>query len=242
MSRGSIGRGGGGPEFETNEVTGLKMYTYSDRLKKRLEDMGISDSYRPVLEEDHEGLLPGLVSGEYFNGRLPSSPKRLNLDQLNSLHWLFMSWFRYLTYQKNLIAAERSEALRQKEFLWSHIRKQYSVTADGKKNSDQTKSDMARCDYRFIKANARYEEVNALYNCMEATLDVAENDLKVISRAVTVEQIKLEKDSQGAGFRRRLGSTNWSGRETDDADRENESKPFRRTTEKKAPPGRPFKR
>lgn len=229
MPKASSGPGAsvGSHGFETDEVTGLDKYTYADRVKERLDDLGVSDTQKPQLSEEHQALFPNIKPGSYFNGRMPVSVKKLSLDQLNSLQWLFLAWFGYLSFQKNLIAVERSEAMRQKEFLWSHVRKQYRFGTDGKKNSDQVMSDIARGDYRFVKANAQYEEVNALYNCMEAALDVADKDLKVISRAVTIEQIKLEKEFHARGFNK---NANWSGRETSNADT-------------KAPPkqGRPFR-
>jgi len=226
MSRGraSPGEGANGgftnEDFITDEVTGINCYTFSDRVKTRLQEIGVGDqSERPRLAEDHKGIFPGLEPGDYFNGRLPVVIRRLSLDQLSALYSLFSRWYGYLVFQTNLIAAERSEASKQKEFLWSHIRKQYRIAADGKKNSDQIMSDLARGDYRFVRANAQYEELNVLYNCMQATLEVTEQDMKVISREVTIVQAKQEHEFTGGGFRGR-SSRPWSGggNETKEAD------------------------
>lgn len=199
-------------DFVTDEVTGINCYTFSDRVKTRLQEIGVGDqSERPRLADDHKGVFHGLKPGDYFNGRLPVVIRRLSLDQLSALYSLFSRWYGYLVFQTNLIAAERSEASKQKEFLWSHIRKQYRYKDDGKtKNSDQLMSDLARGDFRFVKANAQYEELNVLYNCMQATLEVTEQDMKVISREVTIIQAKQEHDFTGGGFRGRA-SRPWSG-------------------------------
>ena len=189
-------------EFVTDEVTGLNAYTFADRVKEKLKTIGIGEqSQRPRLEEDHKGMFSGLKAGDYFNGKLPVVIRRLTLDQLSALYSLFTSWYSYLSFQTGLIAAERSEALTQKEFLWSHIRKQYKWNADRTKNTDQVASDQARGDYRFVKARARYAELNALYECMVAALEVAEQDMKTISREVTINQAKLAREYLGSGFK-----------------------------------------
>lgn len=192
--------------FSTDEVTGLAAYQFSDRVKERFIATvgGISD--KPVLEEEHRGIFPGLHPGDYFTGQLPTVVRRLSLDQLSALYSLFGSWYRYLAYQTNLIAAERSEALRQKEFLWARIRQQFKIDSDGKKNSTQNQSDLARKDYRYVKANAHYEELNSLYSCMLAALEVAHQDMKVISREVTIHQAKIEAEYMGNNLGNRLSN------------------------------------
>jgi hypothetical protein len=187
-------------DFVTDEITGINLYTFADRVKTKLQQIGIGDqSQRPRLEEDHRGIFPGLKPGDYFNGRLPVVIRKLTLDQLSALYSLFASWYSYLTFQTGLIAAERSEALRQKEFLWSHVRKQHKFNADGSKNTDQVMSDLARGDYRFVTTFAKYSELNAIYECMVSTLEVAEQDMKMISREVTINQAKMAKEYMGSG-------------------------------------------
>jgi hypothetical protein len=215
MPRGQTGRGDGGDssadKFYTDEGTGLNAYTFADRVKTRLGEMGIGRSNKPILAEEHKGVFPGLEPGDVFNGQLPVVVRRLSLDQLSALYSLFTSWYSYVSSMTNIIAVERSEAKRQKEFLWSHIRRQYKVDVDGKKISDQACSDLARGDYRFVVADAKYEELNVLYNCMNASLEVTEADMKMISREVTIVQAKLEKDAQGSGFGSRVGGRAWRG-------------------------------
>lgn len=217
MSRGQPGRGAaegdfGAEQFYTDESTGLNAYTYSDRVKQRLDELGIGKSDKPILADEHTGIFPGLVPGDVFNGQLPVVIRKLTLDQLSALYSLFTSWYSYVSSMTNIIAVERSEAKRQKEFLWSHIRRQFKVDPDsGKKISDQAASDLARGDYRFIVADAKYEELNVLYNCMNASLEVTEADMKMISREVTIVQAKLERDAQGTGFGNRVGGRTWRG-------------------------------
>jgi len=217
MSKGRSGRGAegdfGADQFYTDETTGLNAYTFSDRVKSRLEELGIGKSNKPVLAEEHKGVFPGLEPGDVFNGQLPVVVRRLSLDQLSALYSLFTSWYSYVSSMTNIIAVERSEAKRQKEFLWSHIRRQFKVDPEsGKKVSDQACSDLARGDYRYVVADAKYEELNVLYNCMNASLEVTEADMKMISREVTIVQAKLEKDAQGTGFGSRVGGGKaWRG-------------------------------
>jgi hypothetical protein len=192
--------------FSTDEVTGLSTYQFSDKVKSRFVEIVGRTGDRPTLEEEHRGIFPGLMPGDYFTGQLPTVIRRLSLDQLSALYSLFGGWYRYLAYQTNLIAAERSEALRQKEFLWARIRQQFRVDSDGKKNSAQTQSDLARKDYRYVKASAHYEELNSLYSCMLAALEVAHQDMKVISREVTIHQAKLEAEYMGNNMGNRLSN------------------------------------
>lgn len=216
------GRGLDAEDFVTDEITGINLYTYADRVKDRLKEIGVGDrTHRPKLESAHQGIFLDLRPGDYFNGRMPVVIRKLTLDQLSALYSLFTSWYGYLTFQTNLIAVERSEASKQKEFLWSHIRKQFKINSDGTKNSDTVMSDMARGDYRFAKANARYEELNVLYNCMLATLEVTEQDMKMISREVTINQAKLEKEALGGRFHERVMNSRPWKRESEEAHDEN---------------------
>jgi hypothetical protein len=213
--------------FATDEVTGLSSYTFSDRIKERMKDLGLTGyADRPRLSEEHDGIFPDLESGDYFNGRLPVVVRRLSLDQISALYSLYTAWFAYLTFQTNMIAAERSEAFTQKEFVWSHVRKQYKYYTDMgddkiRKRSDQQMSDEARCDYRFVKANSRYTELNTLYKSMLDTMEVAKKDMEMVSREVTIVQTKLEAEAQAAGIKGRP----WRGKGTYEA--EDQTRPKR---------------
>ena len=247
MSKGPTGRGGAGAndfgadQFYTDETTGLNAYTFSDRVKSRLEELGIGRSNKPILANEHKGIFPGLEPGDVFNGQLPVVVRRLSLDQLSALYSLFTSWYSYVSSMTNIIAVERSEAKRQKEFLWSHIRRQFKVDPEtGKKMSDQAASDLARGDYRFVVADAKYEELNVLYNCMLASLEVTEADMKMISREVTIVQAKLEKEAQGAGFGSRVGGSSRVWRGNDEANDQTTRPPEERAPKafKSGGPGR----
>lgn len=230
MSKGPTVRGAGDDdiEFYTDETTGLNSYTFADRVKERLRDMGLSDVRKPVLTDDHKGIFHSLEPGQEFNGQLPTVVRKLSLDQLSALYSLFANWNSYLSSMTNIIAVERSEAKKQKEFLWSHVRRHYKVDKSDKKVSDQAASDLARGDYRFIKADSTYDELNALYNCMTAALTVTEADMKMISREVTIQQTKIERDNQGGGFRNRGSGRTWGGsNETNDREEPQENRPAR---------------
>lgn len=211
------GRGVAGDiqDFDCSEDEGLQAYSFSSRVKERLEELGVARYERPIITKDHLNVVPGLNPGDAFDGRLPTMVRKLTLDQLSGLYTLFTSWFGYLQYQTNIIAAERSEAKRKKEFLWSHIRKQYKVVDPDteKVRSDQACSDKARSDFRFVRVDAEYEELNVLYNCMVAMCSVADSDMKMLSREVTIHGIQVEKDAIGKNVGHRpLSSNSWPGR------------------------------
>ncbi len=196
-------RGGFEPEFEADEGTGLQMLTYAKKVVDRLDRLGVARYDKPTISEDHVGVLPGLEKGEYFDGRLPTVIRKLTLDQLSALYSLFSNWFGYLQFQTGLISAERSEAKKQRDFLWSLIRQQKRFDSAGKKRTAQAMSDEARQDARFIEAEAKYEELNVLYECMLSSVKVADQDMKVISREVTIHQNKIMQEgvSRGMGYR-----------------------------------------
>jgi hypothetical protein len=194
-------------DFNCSEKEGMEAYTFSARVKDRLEGLGVARYQRPLITNEHLNIIPGLTPGDAFDGRLPTVVRKLTLDQLSALYTLYTNWFGYLQYQTNLIAAERSEAKRKKEFLWSHIRKKYK-NKDGKKLSDQASSDEARSDFRFVRADAMYEELNVLHACMNAMCEVAAADMKMLSREVTIHQIQAENSARNLGVR----NVSWPGR------------------------------
>jgi hypothetical protein len=228
----------GEQEFEADEQIGLSKYTYADRVKEKLGELGVGQAPRPVLHEDHKSIFQGLKPGQYFDGRLPTVIRRLTLDQLSALYSLYSNYYAYIMFQTNIVAVERSEAKRQKEFIWSHLRKQYKVVDPdtGRKRTDQVTSDLARIDFRFITADAKYEELNVLYNCMQALCEIAEKDMSVISREVTINQVKLEHDAYGRNMgNRAAGNRAWvppGGKSGDTKGTTSKPKPIR-------PPKRP---
>ena len=196
--------------FDCSEKEGMEAYSYSLRVKDRLEGLGVARYHKPLVTNEHLNIIPGLKPGEAFDGRLPTVVRKLTLDQLSALYTLYTNWFGYLHYQTNLIAVERSEAKKKKEFLWSHIRTKYKGK-DGKKLSDQASSDRARNDFRFVRADAAYEELNVLWNCMNAMCEVASADMKMISREITIHQIQIENAAKNTGAR----NISWPGRSGD---------------------------
>jgi hypothetical protein len=153
------------------------------------------------LEKDHEGIVSHLKKGDYFDGRLPTVIRKLTLDQLSALYSLYTNWFGYITAQFMLIAAERSEATRQRDFILNHLKNYYRAPdGEGKKLVETAVADAAKTDKRYVLANARYEELNAIYNMLEAMREVANQDMKVISREVTIQQEKFHHDLLLQGF------------------------------------------
>jgi len=188
----SLGKAGKAPvNFDADENFGMDKYQFADRTMTRLSDLGFTAPERPLLEEDHMSVFNNLQAGQYFDGRLPTIIRKLSLDQLSNLLALFSRYHAYLSFQIKVAEAQRSEALRQKEFLWSHIRSQKKKLQEpetGKHPTDQMVSDDTRVDMRFINANAKYEEINALYSILDAMLGVTRQDLRTLSREVTIQQ------------------------------------------------------
>jgi hypothetical protein len=192
--------------FECNETDGLKAYTFAQNVTDRLSSLGLgANPQRPRLEKEHEGIFPGLLAGQYFDGRLPTVIRRLSLDQVSALYSLYTNWYRYLVVVTRKVATERSEAIRQKEFIWSHIRsvRKRPDPSTGKKITDQTASDETRGDIRFVLLSAKYEEVNSLFEILAAMCEVAEQDMKVISREVTIQQTAFQQKFLSNNFRNR---------------------------------------
>ena len=194
-------------DWQIDESQGREAYTFAERVMNTMDELGISNAERPKVIKDHENIFIGLKAGQHFDGRLPISIRRLTWDQLSELYTLFSNWYKYVMDQLHRIMVERSEAKRQRDLVWSIVRQQYkwdpdNVDNDGrpKKRSPQEMTDMARQDSRFVEVDARYEELNTLYYYLEAMTLVAEQDMKVISREVTIQQVKAEQECMRRGM------------------------------------------
>lgn len=203
--------------LRADEIEGTAAYTYAEELKAKIESYGLSRRDRPRVTSFQEGLTD-LKAGQYFDGRLPPVLIRLSLDQLSSLYTLFSNWYAYVMSLLKTVAIERSEAKRQREFLWAMIRQQYKfdverldTSGNPKKRNTQEMGDMAKLDVRFINADSLYEQQNMLYQYLEAMAMVAEQDMKMISREITIQQIKIEAEYNRRGLLSgsvRMSSTN----------------------------------
>jgi hypothetical protein len=191
----------GGLNTDVGEVEAMERYSYAPRIDEILESYGVTAPPRPMLDEEHQQWIPGLVAGQYFNGRLPTIIRKMTLDQLSVLHSLFSGYFAYLAFVTNKAAAERSESLRKKEFLWSYIRDSIKRALDpetGKRPTDQSASDATRHDIRFVTASADYDVKNCVYETLTGMLKIAEQDMRVISREITIQQMKLFEGYKGS--------------------------------------------
>lgn len=191
-------------DFDADENFGMDKYTFAEDVKRKAKELGVGYYQRPKLAEDHEGIFPGVRAGEAFDGQLPTVIRKLDLDQLSALYSLYSNWYGYLTTQTMLAAAERSEAIRKKEFMLNHLKVFYRNPPRGTPKPPETAvSDMAKTDRRFIEVSAAYEQINAFYDVLDAMRKVADQDMKVISREVTIQQEKIRKELLGQGFGRR---------------------------------------
>jgi len=237
-------------DFEASENDGIEAYTFAEKVKQRVSMLGVGNHKRPKLAEDHVSIYPGEKAGNYFEGKLPSVIRKLDLDQLSALYSLYSNWYGYLTTQTMLVAAERSEAIRQRDFLKRHLKNHYRNRINpetNKKFPEASILDFAEADKRFIQANATYEQHNALYEILDAMRKVADQDMKVISREVTIQQEKLRKELFLQGFGKRGQDTEFEaalgdedyGSTNDQAQRPPPSRPKREVKRYAGGPGKP---
>lgn len=218
-------------DLAIDEGAALELYSFHDRVKSRIEDMGVCSYDRPALTEEHESIYPGRHAGQYFNGTLPVVIRKLSLDQLSALHSLFSNYYGYLTTHALLVASERSEALRKREYMLHHLKNFYRrPNLDGKKPPESSITDLAKDDHRYVSLDAAYQEVNAYYDILEAMRSVAYKDMQVISREVTIHYEKFRQDLLGHNFRNR-GRDGDFGEFGDD--------PYAPTETAPSPPARP---
>lgn len=196
--------GVGEGNFRSSELAGINSYTYQGRVIQRLRSMGLGEPPRPVYTEKLLLIYPEATKGQPFDGRLPSTLRRLTLDQISDLHTTFSNWYAYISYQAKLIEAQRSEAQRQREFMWSTLRTMLrNDKATGEKRNDQQCSDAATIDVRFIKYDALFAELDAVNNLLDAFIKTASKDLSNISREVTIRTTEIEHGSRNRGFNNR---------------------------------------
>lgn len=191
-------------DFELDESSALEEYTFADDVVDNLTNIGVGREERPRIMEDHESILVGLEAGDYFDGRLPVVIRKLSLDQLSALYSLFSNWYGYLMFQTQKAAVQRSEAKVQKEMLYAMIRQQKRFDEDGNKRDGPSMTNLTHSDGRFIAANAKYIMLDGLYEGLDAMVKIAAQDMKVISREVTIQQTKLEHDGVRKNMPRRF--------------------------------------
>lgn len=186
--------------FVADIPEGEKAYSYSDTVRARLAETGVTPTSRPMIEEEHVSIFSGpyaMDAGEPFDGRLPTVIRKLSLDQLSDLHVLFNAWFAYVSYQEKFTDMQKSEAERRKEFVEAKLKILYTNTPDPhtkKKRTDPQVRDSTRTDRRFLEVNAFFHQMKALHGCLEAAVKTAAEDLKTISREVTRVKMKLDQE------------------------------------------------
>lgn len=192
-------------DLSIDEGEALKLYSFHPQVKKRLEGMGVGHYDRPVLEEEHVSIYPDKGVGQYFDGTLPTVIRKLSLDQLSALHSLFSNYYGYLTTHAMLVASERSEALRKREYMLHHLKNFYRRPdpTTGKKPPETSITDLAKDDHRYVTLDAAYQEVNAYYDILEAMRSVAYKDMQVVSREVTINYEKFRQELLGKNFNNR---------------------------------------
>lgn len=165
----------------------------------QLEELGISNADRPVLHEDHAPCFDNLGTGDHFDGTLPPRLGRLSLEQISSLQSLYSAWLHYLSRVLSKVSVELSETRREKEAMWSKTRTAHfkALKRTGLPATDQRCSDLTRYDVRFVEPDARYAELLALKDCIERLFSLADSDRQIISREVTIRELRLESEARG---------------------------------------------
>lgn len=196
--------------FEVDVDTGDKLYSFVDKAQTRLSELGINPPEIPTMEDEHvvifddyQGMRIG--AGDRFDGRFPTVIRRLSLDQLSALQSLFTSWYKYIAYQSELLASQKSEADKRRGLRQARLRNTLSMDKEGNKRTDQQRTNAAKYDRRFIEADADYEELAAADRILKAILKGAEQDLKTISREITVNQALQEQEANKARYGKRSG-------------------------------------
>lgn len=191
-------------DFDVDEVTGTEAYAFSDRVIDEAKRIGIAKENRPRIMREHTTIFPDMKVGQYFDGCLPTVIRTLSLDQVSALYSLFSSWYSYVAFQTKKVAAQRSQAGAQKELIWSMVRQQKRYDDEGKKRDVSTMNDEAHKDRRFIEIDSAYKYLDSLYDLLSASTTTTSNDLKVISREITIRQIEIEQNRTKSRFGGRL--------------------------------------
>lgn len=220
-----------------DEVKALEAYTFAEEVIKNMEDIGVGRNERPRIKEDHESILPGLNAGDYFDGRLPTVIRKLSLDQLSALYSLFSNWYGYLMFQSRKVATEMVEAKTQKELMYAMVRQQKRIDTEGNKRDPSSMTNATNSDSRYVEANAKYQALDSLYEGLDAMVKIASQDMKVISREVTIHQAKMEHDGIRGRITKRFSPRTFrpEGRHENE-EAEEDSRPRRRSR------GRPVRR
>jgi len=229
-------------DFDIDESSAIEKYTFADDVIDELEAIGVGRNERPRITEDHAPILTGLSAGDYFDGRLPTVIRKLSLDQLSALYSLFSNWYGYLMFQSRKVATQRSEAKTQKELMYAMIRQQKRVDDDGNKRDASSMTNATNSDARFVEANAKYVGLDSLYDGLDAMVKIASQDMKVISREVTIHQAKMEHDGARSNMTKRIRTNSFRPVEYENAAEKEAPTKTRTKTRVWRKGGRPVKR
>jgi hypothetical protein len=192
--------------FAIGEKEVKERYTFADDTIKEYERIGIIAIPRPKMVQAHETIFPDLKTGSYYDGRMPLTMKQLTLDEVSMLLSLTNNWYGYLAGQYAIVAAQRSEAKRKRDAVWSIVRNAYRKIFKhwGQSVSDQKCSDFARQDSRFVEVEDAYERLNVLYEALYTLTEHTKKELDVVSREVTIRQTKMESEARYRGISHRV--------------------------------------
>lgn len=183
------------PNFDASFKIGLDeaialLENLEATLTANLAAMGITEPQRPVFQTAGG---PAYCSGELPPNLTSMTDTELG-DKLGELSAVMNYWGDQLALADN----KNSIVKQQLEDVSSHLRLLYTTDAEGKKNTDQQRKDLMRCDRRFAQANARATYYQAFYTIIKAAHTKAEQSYAAVSRRITQRGQDVERDRRGA--------------------------------------------
>ena len=178
---------------------------FQEQATENAAQAGIPIPYRPRMLEEHGKMYSDIPVGEYFDGRMPAAVKTLSLNQISSLYTLFMNWYAYVSAQERVWRAKKSEANKLRSHIEAACRRLHSTDEVGGKRSDQMARILAKLDVDFMEAERDLEIATATHDLIDAQLRVANKNLAMISREITLRGLQIEGQAAHRGFNTRYG-------------------------------------
>lgn len=175
---------------------GRKEYDIVEYALEVAAEIGVTMPTRPVYQEDHLDVFPGAVAGHYFDGRLPTTVRRLNLDQLSNMYAMLQAWYGYLSAQLSEWKIRKSQTKAIMDNTYAYLSELYKSSGRPVTSAQS----LAKHDYRYVEDSADHEKSVAVYSIIEASIKTASKNLDLTSREITIRGMELESARKGRGF------------------------------------------
>jgi hypothetical protein len=183
----------GSLQMETPE--GEEAYHVAESAHSAMTEMGIYLPEKPEFD-------PSEFVHEDGSPRMPKNMQELSDMEIGELYYIVGSFFAYVTGQFADVGNRYDVAKETFNFVKAKVRL-------GKEGKQQDKNDRQIADRRYVIANARALELKCLYNLLSKVKDKLEQDLKSISRNITLRDQRIKTGGRAAsiGARRRFSSS-----------------------------------